>query len=58
MHPSPRVSHPHQEITMQRILIVTCIIAALILTAFKPARGATTAASAAGGRTISIIVEH
>jgi hypothetical protein len=41
--------HPHHDISLQRILIVACIITALLLTAFKPARGDVTAPRDAGG---------
>ena len=42
--PNAHVRHNSKEDSTQRILIVMCIIAALIMAAFKPARGATTGA--------------
>ncbi len=39
--PSTHVRHPEED-SLQRVLIVTCIITALIMAAFKPARGAST----------------
>lgn len=38
---------PQPEVTLQRVLLVACILAALILSAIKPARGEVAAGSAA-----------
>lgn len=38
---------PQPEITLQRILLVACILAALILSAIKPARGEVAGSAAA-----------
>ena len=55
--PTTHVRHLEED-SPQRVLIVMCIIAALVMAAFKPARSASTAAEQWAAAKIAATAQH